>query len=126
MINRHLCLMVFFIGFVFTACVEPDQCDCELPTNDTSTNYMLPYIPVESGLCGSIWTRDVNPLNNIVFSADGYKVTVMGDLRNIMSYGLRPDGTHLIIIHSANMSSTIPWIIDGNTLTAEYTTYTRQ
>jgi hypothetical protein len=117
--------LVAVIGFSFAACEGPVG-----PQGDTGTTGpqrtpgadggMIPYIPAESGLLGTIWEiNGSNPIQSLIISDDGYTFSREGTNSStfqLLSYWKGTDSTATIQIISSG--GTIWRIgINGNTLT---------
>jgi hypothetical protein len=123
-----LIAIVAVIGLSFAACGDPEQGPAG-PKGDPGG--LLPYIPQESGLLGTTWNglyNDVTPYE-LTFSNDGYaftdtnKNTSTVNTYDVLSYGKRPDGSHIVTALRSSNTSILK--VEGNTLTFGMS-YTKQ
>jgi hypothetical protein len=93
---------------------------------------MIPYIPAESGLLGTLWTDSSTPVV-LNISDDGYtftRISYGSSTYQLISYWKGSDGTVTIQLIIPGSSSTIGMFvrigINGNTLTWDNYTLTKQ
>jgi hypothetical protein len=129
-----LIALVAVIGFSFAACGDAEQGPTGPKGDKGDTgqkgdegpmrpDILLTYIPEESGLLGTTWTRS-DSISTII-NSDGYTMTFNNTTTyQVISYGKRPDGSHVLTFINSTTPSLL--IISGNTLTIGTTTYTKQ
>jgi hypothetical protein len=130
-----LIALVAVIGFSFAACGDAEQGpagakgeqgdkgDKGDPGTPGSGAGMIPYIPTDSGLLGTLWAgNDSNPDFALAISDDGYTVYSNGGTYQLLSYWKGSDGTVIQLLRSETI---IRIGISGNTLTLGDVTFTK-
>jgi hypothetical protein len=120
--------LIAVIGFSFAACGEgPEGPKGETGPQGPATGGMLPYIPAESGLLGTVWDQDIDPPHTgvkLTFSSDGYTLNRVAEICTVTGYGKRPDGSHVVTFFHYTYSEFLT--VSGNTIRYEGSTYTKQ
>jgi hypothetical protein len=131
-----LIALVAVIGFSFAACGEgadgKDGVDGKDGTDGTdgtpgADGGMIPYIPAESGLLGTVWDQGGSvPYQTLIISGDGYtftRISTISTTYQLLSYWKGPDGAvTLQLLYDGNTNTIARIGISGNTLTWGSTT----
>jgi hypothetical protein len=118
--------LIAVIGFSFAACGDAEQGPAGPQGDKGDPGGMIPYIPAESGLLGTVWAgNDSNPDLALAISDDGYTVYRNGGTYQLLSYWKGADGTVIQLVYSGTYIYIDRIGISGNTLTWGDVTFTK-